>query len=65
MTWTPEMEALWKATRPPEEPLANCQDCEKRHSQCAEFKSLNHPQMPYNRGHCHWYKQELSPEGSG
>ena len=58
MTWTPEMQRLWEALKPPEEPPANCQDCEHRHEECAEFNALNRPQAPYNREACHWYKKE-------
>jgi len=65
MTWTLEMEALYKATRPPEEPPCDCQKCERRHGDCAEFTALNHPEMPYNRGYCHWFKPEsINPNGS-
>jgi hypothetical protein len=60
MTWTSEQkEALWEALRPPEEPPANCQDCERRYSQCAEFAALDRPNRPYNREYCHWYLKEV------
>ena len=62
MTWTPEMQRLWEAVRPPEEPPANCQDCECRHGGCAEFTALNRPKMPYNRGACHMYKKEAKQD---
>ena len=44
----------------PEEPPCNCQDCERRHSQCAEFAALNHPLFPYDREYCHWYLKETT-----
>ena len=59
-TWTPEKQRLWEAVKPKEEPPANCQDCTRRHGQCAEFTALNHPHRSYNRGACHWYLKESS-----
>ena len=60
MTWTPEQQAAWwrHLQEVSEEPPANCQDCERRYGQCAEFTALNRPQMPYNRKWCHWYLKE-------
>lgn len=63
MALTLEQEALWKALRPPEEPPCNCQDCERRHNQCAEFTNLNHLGRPYNRGYCHGYLKESINNG--
>ena len=57
---TPEMEAQYNALKPKYEPPCNCQDCERRHWQCAEFTALNRPERPYDREYCHWYLKETS-----
>jgi len=46
-----------------EEPPCDCQDCERRHGECAEFTALNKPNWPYNREYCHWYKKEEKENG--
>ena len=68
MTWTPEMQRLWEAVKPPEEPPANCQDCEYRNGHCAEYASLNPGHLkvfkkPYNREFGHMYKKEAAESG--
>jgi len=48
-----------------EEPPCDCQKCQRRHGQCAEFTALNRPNYPYNRGYCGWYLKEEESQHSG
>ena len=44
------------------EPSCDCQKCQRRHEECAEFMKMDRPDYPYDRQWCHYYREEA--EGS-
>ena len=55
---TPKQQVMWEAVKTPPEPPCDCQLCERRHGECAEFTASNNPNRTYNREYCHWFKEE-------